>query len=132
MWIVKPRATHLLQAARSADSVRQLLGQESIRTTANVYERGGDPDATAGTPRHDMSPDASCTTQAADGYSSAKHLTRAAGQRLTFPIWRKSVPASVPCGFFLPCGVFFAGLREATLTTAVARRYPLEKRRARR
>ena len=41
-------ATHLLQAGRPADSVRQLLGHESIRTTADVYGRGGDPEATAG------------------------------------------------------------------------------------
>src|SRR5215475_8248392 len=41
-------ATHLLQAGRPADSVRQLLGHESIRTTADVYGRGHDPAATAG------------------------------------------------------------------------------------
>jgi len=41
-------ATHLLQAGHPADSVRQLLGHESIRTTADVYGRGGDPAATAG------------------------------------------------------------------------------------
>jgi integrase len=41
-------ATFLLQAGKPADNVRQLLGHESIRTTADVYGRGGDPDATAG------------------------------------------------------------------------------------
>jgi integrase len=41
-------ATHLLQAGRPADSVRQLLGHESIRTTADVYGRGDNPAATAG------------------------------------------------------------------------------------
>jgi integrase len=41
-------ATQLLQAGRAADSVRQLLGHESIRTTADVYGRGDDPAATAG------------------------------------------------------------------------------------
>jgi integrase len=41
-------ATQLLQTGRPADSVRQLLGHESIRTTADVYGRGGDPAATAG------------------------------------------------------------------------------------
>jgi hypothetical protein len=41
-------ATQLLQAGRSADALRQLLGHESIRTTADVYGRGGDPEATAG------------------------------------------------------------------------------------
>lgn len=41
-------ATQLLQAGRATDSVRQLLGHASIRTTADVYGRGGDPAATAG------------------------------------------------------------------------------------
>lgn len=40
-------ATLLLQAGEHADCVRQLLGHESIRTTANVYGRGNDPAATA-------------------------------------------------------------------------------------
>src|SRR4029450_828113 len=35
-------------AGRPADSVRQLLGHASIRTTADVYGRGNDPAATAG------------------------------------------------------------------------------------
>jgi integrase len=41
-------ATHLIQAGAHADRVRQLLGHESIRTTADVYGRGNDPAATAG------------------------------------------------------------------------------------
>jgi integrase len=41
-------ATLLLQAGAHADRVRQLLGHESIRTTADVYGRGNDPAATAG------------------------------------------------------------------------------------
>jgi hypothetical protein len=38
----------LLQAGRLAYSVRQLLGHESIRTTADVYGLGNDPAVTAG------------------------------------------------------------------------------------
>jgi integrase len=41
-------ATQLLNAGRPADHVRQLLGHESIRTTADVYGRGNDPAVTAG------------------------------------------------------------------------------------
>jgi integrase len=41
-------ATHLIQAGAHPDRVRQLLGHESIRTTADVYGRGNDPAATAG------------------------------------------------------------------------------------
>jgi integrase len=41
-------ATQLLGAGLPADRVRQLLGHESIRTTADVYGRGNDPAATAG------------------------------------------------------------------------------------
>ena len=41
-------ATHLIQAGAHADRVRQLLGHESIRTTADVYGRGNDPAVTAG------------------------------------------------------------------------------------
>src|SRR4029450_2627165 len=41
-------ATQLLQAGRPADSVRQLLGHASIRTTADVYGRGGKPGGSGG------------------------------------------------------------------------------------
>jgi integrase len=41
-------ATQLLTAGMPADHVRQLLGHESIRTTADVYGRGNDPAVTAG------------------------------------------------------------------------------------
>jgi len=41
-------ATQLLGAGLPADRVRQLLGHESIRTTADVYGRSNDPAATAG------------------------------------------------------------------------------------
>jgi integrase len=41
-------ATQLLGAGLPPDRVRQLLGHESIRTTADVYGRSNDPAATAG------------------------------------------------------------------------------------
>jgi len=41
-------ATHLIQSGAHADRVRQLLGHESIRTTADVYGRSNDPAATDG------------------------------------------------------------------------------------